>query len=142
MQNDTNPTTTDGRTGSTVYPARRVVYSVNDIKAVMEAAGSYWWTKDTMRFFASRVPMGQTLYRMPSGVLAFVSSEKASFSDPTRRWTVRTWNPATWTDRGCDSPEALGGFCGHATRAWAVRAIREAGGKPLSGGVELAEVTR
>ncbi len=30
------------------------------------------------------------LYRMPSGVLAFVSSEKASFSDPTRRWTVRT----------------------------------------------------
>jgi hypothetical protein len=142
MQNETNPTTTDGRTGSTVYPARRRVYSVNDIKAVMEAAGSHWWEPSTMRFFASRVPMGQPLYRLPGGLLAFVSSEKASFNDPTRRWSVRTWNPLAWVSRACDTPEALGGFVGHASRAWAVRAIREAGGVPLTDGVTLAEVTR
>jgi len=124
----------------TIYPARCAVYSVDDIRAVMEAAGSHWWESGTMKFFKSRVPMGQTLYRLPDGLVAFVSSEKASFSDPTRRWSVRTWNPEKWAGRGCD---ALGDFCGHASRARAVRAIREAGGKPLVGGVELAaEVTR
>lgn len=65
----------------------RIYYSVSDIER--EALG-YFFSKDTMRFFRSRVL--QDVYQGPGGVY-FVTSEKACFDDYKRVFTVRKYDP-------------------------------------------------
>lgn len=50
---------------------------------------AYWFTKDTMRFFASRVSW-DTLTQISGTEYGFVSSESAPF-EGVRRYTARYW---------------------------------------------------
>lgn len=139
-----NPCPTCGHKRRTEYPARTKVYSVADIRAVMTATGSHWWSRDSFRFFRCRVDESQTLSLMPDGRIAFISSEQFEGSDrrrDPRRYTVRLFDPATWADSSLDD---LGGFQAHATLRAARTAIKAAGGVPVydSNAVTLTEVTR
>jgi hypothetical protein len=62
------------------------IYSVNDIERKHRG---YWFSKDTMRFFSSRVL--QDVFPTNDG-LYFVSSEAKGFTDSTRVFTVRFYS--------------------------------------------------
>ena len=65
-------------------------YDINDIQFEMQAAGSHWWDRDTMRHFSCRV--SEQVYQGPGGIY-FVTSEK-SYNDK-RYFTVRQYHPET-----------------------------------------------
>jgi len=62
-------------------------WTVNEIRAAMEARGSNWWTKGAMKFFGTRVL--PTVYQGPGGVY-FVTSEQPPHGD--RGFTVRRFD--------------------------------------------------
>lgn len=66
------------------------VYDIEDLKRVHAETGGYFFSKDTMRFFASRVLEG--IWKVGDHVL-FCTSEKSGFNDPTREYSVRTMSP-------------------------------------------------
>lgn len=59
-----------------------------DLREAARRAGSHFFSRDTMRFWASRL---HSVYEVPDGAV-FVTSEKSSFDDPTREFRVRIWN--------------------------------------------------
>ena len=63
-------------------------YDINDIQFEMNAAGSHWWDRGTMKFFSCRV--SEQVYQGPGGIY-FVTSEKRY--DDKRSYTVRQYNP-------------------------------------------------
>lgn len=73
--------------------------------------GRHWFDRDTLRFFACRLPGGG--FRAPDGRVLFVSSEKAPHG--TRRYTLRVM-----TASGIDT---VGEFQSYATRAQAYGAM-------------------
>ena len=67
--------------------------TVSEIKAANAAAGYYFFSRDTMKFFRSRV--GATVYEGRGGIY-YVTSEQFVGSDGSsgpRRFTVRQFNP-------------------------------------------------
>lgn len=66
-------------------------YDINDIQFEMQAAGSNWWDKGTMRMFGSRV--SDQVYQGPGGIY-FVTSEK-NFSGDKRFYSVRQYRPSS-----------------------------------------------
>lgn len=60
------------------------LWTINEIKDHMRAAGSHWFDPDTMRFFKGRVL--DEVYQGPGGIY-FVSSER--HNDDPRKYTVR-----------------------------------------------------
>lgn len=78
------------KTGSMLFELNQpIVYSTAQIQ---RDARGHFFSADTMRFFASRVLDG--VYQGPGGVY-FVTSEKRSFSDYTRVYHVRSYDPTT-----------------------------------------------
>lgn len=63
-------------------------YDINDIQFEMQAAGSHWWDRDTMRHFSCRV--SDQVYQGPGGIY-FVTSER-TFSGTKRYFTVRQYD--------------------------------------------------
>lgn len=57
--------------------------TIADIKQANEANGMFFFSKDTMRFFASKV------YPTVYGGRFFVTSEKSSFDNLARQYRVR-----------------------------------------------------
>jgi len=76
----------------------------------------YFFTVDAMRWFSSRI-LWDTLAPIGEAYL-FVSSEEDTYTTQPRAYTVRVWT----MDGGVDTIGALGG---HATRAAALKALRE-----------------
>lgn len=140
------PCHTCGHEPHTKYPARSKVYSVDDLRAVMTAAGSHWWSLENFRFFRCLVNGAQPLFTMPDGKVAFISSEQFVGSDhhaEPRRYTVRLFDPAKWADVS-DCISDLGGFQAFASLRHARKAIKAAGGVPFFylNAPELLPVTR
>lgn len=82
--------------------------SMGDVKRANRAAGQYWFSPDTMRFFDCRL---ETTLR--HGCL-FVSSERRE--GDSRRYTVRLVTPDA-------SIDTVGEFQEHATKAQALKAL-------------------
>jgi hypothetical protein len=57
--------------------------TIADVRRHNEKVGQYWFSKDTMKFFASKIE--STLYQNHT----FVSSEKKCFDDDTRVYKIR-----------------------------------------------------
>ena len=76
------------------------MHSMADIRRANKAAGRFWFSPDTLRFFKSRI--GDTVYEGPGGVF-FVSSEKPPHGP--RAHTVRQFDPET------KSVATVGPFC-------------------------------
>lgn len=92
--------------------------TMEDVREANRAIGHHWFDADTLRFFRSRI--GGALY----GGRYFVSSEQfqgswseGHYSEP-RRYTVRVANQDGTVD-------TVGEFQAYASRAQALRAIRE-----------------
>lgn len=66
-------------------------YTINKIQDEMNAAGSHWWDRDTLRYFGCRV--SEKVYQGEGGVY-FVTSEKSPFGHP-RAYSVRQYHPDT-----------------------------------------------
>lgn len=75
------------------------IYSTNDIKTQHRG---FWFNRDTMRFFRSRVSQ-ITYYAPKKNLIYFVSSEKYDDSSP-RLYTIRSYCPTK------DSIETVGEF--------------------------------
>jgi hypothetical protein len=65
------------------------VYHIGDVKS---KHNGHWFSKDTMRFFKSRV--NDEVF-CSKKLVFFVSSEKKGFDDDSRAFTVRVFNPMT-----------------------------------------------
>jgi hypothetical protein len=89
-----------------------MVYStIEQVKRANNEAGSFFFSKDTMRFFASRVL--PTIYKGRF----FLTTEKACFNDPTRVYNVREAMP------GGDVRSAAGPFTSKAKALKAMQAL-------------------
>jgi len=66
------------------------IYTIEDLKRANEEAGRYFFSPNTMRFFASRVLEG--IWKVGDYVL-FCTSEKKGFRDSSREYSVRVMNP-------------------------------------------------
>lgn len=60
-------------------------FTVRQIREANEAVGHHWFEKDTMRFFRTRICDNGRVYKGKY----FVTSEKSSFRDDTRLYSVR-----------------------------------------------------
>lgn len=73
--------------------ARNAIYTSDDVRAVVDHAGSYFFSADTMRFFDSRLLSGVIALdgyeTAPGRRFLFVTSERDKYSDRPRRYTVR-----------------------------------------------------
>ena len=68
-------------------------WTIESIEAAVTRAGSFWFSKDTLQFFASRI--GCQVHQGPGGVF-FVSSEKRrgyACEDGERLFTIRQFHP-------------------------------------------------
>ena len=68
---------------------------ITSIEQIVRAncdAGGYFFSPDTMRFFASRKLAGVVRIEEENRVL-FFTSEKKCFDDPTRVYSVNVFNP-------------------------------------------------
>lgn len=83
--------------------------STDDIKRNHKG---YWFSKDTMRFFQSRI--GGNVYH-GKDLIFFVSSERQGYDHP-RLYTVRAYNPKT------DDIQTVGEFQGYKTSSGANKA--------------------
>jgi hypothetical protein len=92
------------------------LWTINDIKDHMRAAGSHWFDPGTMRFFKGRVL--DEVYQGPGGIF-FVSSEKGP--SEVRKYTVRRFTPEP-ADIGTE------GEFNEMTKAQAIRAAKKAAG--------------
>lgn len=61
--------------------------TINEIKAANRELGHHFFSRDTLRFFASRVY--NDVIECADGACLFVTSEKRGFEDFTRVYTVR-----------------------------------------------------
>ena len=77
------------------------MWTIDKIKQANREAGNYFFSKDTMTFFASRV-MPRTFYHDDKAVF-FVTSEKSCFDDPSRVFRVRVFIPDTGTVKSADN---------------------------------------
>jgi len=117
---------TQGNEDMAVHYQRTHVRNAADLRAIADHAGSYFFSRDSMRFFKSRLLEG--VYHsgdskaVPGGVFYFVTSE--AYDDAPRHYTVR--RAVLGTQRG-DRPaidiDTVGEH--HATPAEARRAARE-----------------
>lgn len=105
---------------------RSTVHTVADIRAIADHAGSFFFSRDTMRFFNSRLlegiyPGGDSK-AVPGAVFYFVTSE--AYGDDPRHYTVRR---AVLGNQRDDRPaidiDTVGEH--HATPSEARRAARE-----------------
>lgn len=67
-----------------------MTYTINQIQSEMNAAGSHWFDRDTLRSFRCRV--GEQVYQGPGGIY-FVTSEKGGYDGARRAYTVRQYLP-------------------------------------------------
>jgi len=67
------------------------IHDIDDLKRAHAGTGGYFFSKDTMKFFASRVLEG--IYRVGDHIL-FCTSEKKCFDDATREYSIRTMGPS------------------------------------------------
>lgn len=91
-------------------PAR---YRNADWQMIVANSG-YWFAKDTMRFFSSRIAWG-SLTRKDSETFLFISSEESPYS--ARRYSLRQWTLTNGVDQ-------VGGFQEFATLAEAKAALK------------------
>lgn len=75
----------------------------------------YWFSKDTMRFFQSRI--SETVY-YGKDLIFFVSSERQGYDHP-RLYTVRAYDPKT------DSIDTVGEFQAYKSRSGAAYAAEK-----------------
>ena len=69
-------------------------YSMNDIKRINKNTGHFFFEKDTLRFFRSRV--SDSVYQGPGGVFFVTSEQNHGFGgNYPRLYSVRTFNPLT-----------------------------------------------
>lgn len=68
------------------------MYKIADIKAINREKGQYFFSRNTMKFFASKVL--PYVYEGKGGIY-FVTSEKMCFEDYRRVFTVRKFYPET-----------------------------------------------
>lgn len=61
--------------------------TIDDIKEANRAAGQFFFSRETMKFFASRVY--PDVIECRDGTALFVTSEKRCFDDPVRVYTIR-----------------------------------------------------
>lgn len=66
--------------------------TIAEIKRRNHEAGKYFFSPDTMGFFASRV--FPQVYDCRDGSAYFVTSEKRGFDDHNRSFTVRVFSPS------------------------------------------------
>lgn len=106
---------------------RSSIYTVADIEAVADHAGSYFFKSDTMRFFKSRILSGIIALdghkSVPGARFLFVTSER--YGDNPRHYSVRMATLGTQRD---DRPhvDINSNFDEHyATAAQARKAMRE-----------------
>lgn len=66
--------------------------TIDDIKEANRAAGQFFFSRKTMKFFASRVY--PDVIECRDGTALFVTSEKQCFDDPTRVYTIRRAFPS------------------------------------------------
>lgn len=64
--------------------------TIQEIKRANRKAGQYFFSPDTMRFFASRV--SSSVFEGAGGIY-FITSEKKCFDDNRRVFHVRRFNP-------------------------------------------------
>ena len=76
-------------------------WTIKDIRDTMNETGSYWWSKDTMSFFGTKIIGGA--FNGPGGVFLVSSEQKPS--GRARRFTVRQYNPKT------KRIQTVGDFC-------------------------------
>lgn len=105
---------------------RTHVHTAADIRAIADHAGSHFFSRDTMRFFSSRLlegvyPDGDSK-AMPGAAFYFITSE--AYDDAPRHYTVRR---AVLGSQRDDRPAIDIATVGahHATPAEARRAARE-----------------
>ncbi len=97
------------------------VWTIDAIRQAMQAAGSHWWDRDTMRFFKCRVSGG--VFQGDGGVF-FVTSEQGPHGP--RAYTVRSFDPAT------SEIDTVGEFNAIKLLATAKRRAQAAAGAPES----------
>lgn len=110
----------------TVHYQRSTVHTTADLRAIADHAGSYFFSRDTMRFFKSRLlegvyaPDGHKA--MPGNRFFFVTSE--AYGDDPRHYTVRRAVLGSQRDdRPAIDIDTVGEH--HATPTEARRAARE-----------------
>lgn len=92
---------------------RKQYTSINQIISEAERAGSYFFSKSTLRFFSSRIL--PTIY----GGCYFITSERDNYRDSNPRfYTIRKYE-------GGLKVETVGEFCQFKTRAQAVAAVNK-----------------
>lgn len=64
-------------------------YTISDVKRINRERGHYFFSHDTMRFFASHIETGLM------GERYFITSEQKSFNDGSRVYTIREFNALT-----------------------------------------------
>jgi hypothetical protein len=70
------------------------IWNINDIITANKVARKHFFSKDTMRFFSSRVL--EPVYQGAGGVFFVTSEQRKNFGgDGPRRYTVREFNPET-----------------------------------------------
>ena len=87
-------------------------YSFTDTNDIQRHHRGYWFSKDTMRFFQSRI--SQNVY-YGKDLLFFVSSERQNYDTP-RLYTVRAYDPKN------DRIQTVGEFQGYKTSGGANKA--------------------
>lgn len=106
---------------------RSTIHTAADIEAVADHAGSYFFSRDTMRFFKSRVLTGIIALdghkSVPGARFMFVTSER--YGDEPRHYSVRMATLGTQRD-GRPRVDIDSNFDEHyATAAQARKAMRD-----------------
>lgn len=104
---------------------RATIHSADDIRAIADHAGSYFFSADTMRFFSSRLLSAARPLDGAETVegrrYLFVTSER--HGDAPRHYALRMLTlEATEDDRPAVDIDTIGSY--HATRAQALAAMR------------------
>jgi hypothetical protein len=86
--------------------------NIEEVKTQNKRKGQHFFDASTMRFFGSRV--GYRIY----GGCYFVTSEQDNYGGYARRYTVRV-------AYACGDIDTVGDFQAYATRAQAVKAIKQ-----------------
>lgn len=95
------------------------IYSIDDLVKIYNRYDmGHFFDKDTMRFFKSRLT---SMYGSKNGEFYFVTSEKKSFSDDTRTWTLRKAYIRTETNK--IDIETISDFCEFSTSYRAKKAL-------------------
>lgn len=97
------------------------IYSIDDLVRVYNSYNmGHFFDKDTMRFFKSRLT---SMFGNKDGEFYFVTSEKKSFSDDTRTWTLRKAYINAETDK--IDIETVSDFCEFSTSYRAKKALEK-----------------